>query len=232
MPYQGKPSEEEDVAAAEFGDVKAAEFVPGAELLSMFREREAESSAASAAADQVDARDDDQGSDGSGDEEEDGDAEDGGGDSDVEHDEGGAGGEIQDFDAGPEDTVEDTVSKEERRRRAVLLSQTVPLTQDDFDKIKFLQMESKLLPAGGLKRKRMNEEQREQRVAPYELLPQGKKQHATKEEKLAIIKGGHDEDDPKHGRKKGHEGEWMHGGRARILTLRAQLPTGMFCVRC
>lgn len=116
------------------------------------------------------------------------------------------------FDAGEDDehgheddepTV-DTATKEERQTRAVQMTRTEPLTQDDFDTIRQLQLEAKLLPAGGQKRRRLNEELREAKLETYELMPEFQKGRSSKEERLASVMEGRSEE--KYGRRKGHSG--------------------------
>jgi protein SDA1 len=113
------------------------------------------------------------------------------------------------FNAGSDDEadekVEDEVSKEERVRRATNISQQRLLTQDDFERIKTLRMEAKLMPAGGLKRQRMQEKMREEAVDVNDILPDSKKARQNKEERLADVMAGRDERG-KFNVRKGHDG--------------------------
>ena len=72
-----------------------------------------------------------------------------------------------DFNAGSDEEDEkvvDELTKEERIKRAQTISQTRILTQADFERIKVLQMERKLMPAAGIKRQRLQEQMREERL--------------------------------------------------------------------
>ena len=53
---------------------------------------------------------------------------------------------LEDGEGYSDEEVNDTVTKEERRRRAEHLTQTQPLSQDDFDTIRRLQLEQKFNP--------------------------------------------------------------------------------------
>lgn len=108
-----------------------------------------------------------------------------------------------------EDTIVDSVSKEERRARAIIRSQQ-PLSEVDFETIRQLRLEAKLLPAVGRKRKREDPVADESTgpahiLEPDVVMPEMKRGHQTKEERLESVMMGR-EDRGKFNVRKGHEG--------------------------
>lgn len=186
----------DSMAATDFGEVRPSEFVPGTELLSLYNETvgltSADAGPAIASSPEMNSESDladgsiDQGN---------GLDDDGLVESDSEliaaddepdnEDESNPKG---DDDTG--DVVVDKLTKAERVSRAVELSQTRPLTQDDFERIKMLQMERKLLPSGGLKRARITDESREEKLSVDDILPDMKRSKMTKEERLQSVMEG------------------------------------------
>eukprot|EP00049_Salpingoeca_infusionum_P011486 m.199465 g.199465 ORF g.199465 m.199465 type:complete len:726 (+) comp14947_c0_seq1:78-2255(+) len=96
--------------------------------------------------------------------------------------EGAAAAESSEFST----TIQDSVSKEERLKRAMKLSSTKILTQEDFDKIRELQAKKLLKPS--LSTRQVVAEDR--MVELDDILPDRKKAHQSKEERLASVMAG------------------------------------------
>jgi len=226
---RGKPGEDEgleDGGALQYGAQEAATFVPGVELLSMYHEMQQQQQGGGGGNEGGAAAPYE--SDG---EEEfslgptkhkatkevvvDWDSDDAKGD-DSDDEDGGwidvkdTPGLLEGFDAGSDgdnddEKVVDELTKEERVKRAQVITQTKLLTQADFERIKMLQMERKLMPAGGQKRQRLQEQMRDERLDHDDILPIVKKARQNKEERVASIHAGR-EDRGKFNIRKGHEG--------------------------
>ena len=224
----------DESGALDYGAHEAATFVPGVELLSMYHEMNANAQGGGgggAAAPYESDGDDDGDGDGDGRADfslgptkhkatkeavVDWDSEDEaelGNDADSDGDAGWTDvkdtpGELHDFNAGSDnedEKVVDELTKEERVKRAQLISQTRILTQADFERIKMLQMEQRLMPAGGQKRVRLQEQMRESKLDVDDILPVMKKARQNKEERVASIMEGR-EDRGKFNIRKGHDG--------------------------
>lgn len=199
---RGRPEDDgllaDDGTPLEYGELRASEYVPGLELLTMAEDR-----AAAAAADGDDDVDDgwvveeeetkeeddeDEWSDGSG------------GWVNVSDDEGPVGDGDH---SGPK--VEDVVSAEERKRRAIARMSEKPLTQEDFDLIRKLKLERKLMPSSSAKRTRPTDETSSLLLEEDALLPTMKKARQSKEERLASVVQGREERG-KFNIRKGHDG--------------------------
>eukprot|EP00039_Didymoeca_costata_P007258 m.97849 g.97849 ORF g.97849 m.97849 type:complete len:707 (+) comp13613_c0_seq2:215-2335(+) len=205
---RGKPGEKDDLdenaIMEEFGQSRPMQFVPGAELLSLYQDSVQQKDGKGTTVDPSN-----EGENEDNDETEnivdDGESADEGEDDGDEVTEDLEEEEETNSPKEDGETVIDKLTAEERRDKAIALTNTRPLTQEDFDKIKEMQLEKKVLPAAGLKRSRLMEEVRESQLDPDDILPIMKKQRQTKEERLASIHEGR-EDRGKFTARKGHNG--------------------------
>eukprot|EP00730_Choanoeca_flexa_P006259 TRINITY_DN12119_c0_g2_i2.p1 TRINITY_DN12119_c0_g2~~TRINITY_DN12119_c0_g2_i2.p1 ORF type:complete len:706 (+),score=234.51 TRINITY_DN12119_c0_g2_i2:3031-5148(+) len=196
---RGKPSEHDlDDEALEYGEARVADVVPGSELLTMYAE-------AKEAGDIMDEEADDGWETGSDDEDDDaGDWVTVQRDDDKLRKEAKAkknGSEAADSEFQRDDVIADTVTKDERARRAKELTTTKILTQEDFDRIKSLKARQALAPSIA-KRKLAIAKIENDVLDETAILPETKKRKQDKAERLAQVMEGR-EDRGKYGFRKG-----------------------------
>lgn len=198
---RGRPDDDDGLgesggAPLAFGEQRPVEFLSGIELLTMAEDEDAErgdgmpghGEPGAAITSERLAAEDDGWSDGSG------------GWVNISDDEGGPVAATPD---GP--VVIDALTAEARRAKAISRMGDRPLTQADFERIKMLQLERKLMPSHSEKRARATDETSAQVLDESALLPLMKKSRQTKAERLAQIKEGREERG-KFNIRKGHEG--------------------------
>eukprot|EP00050_Salpingoeca_kvevrii_P018343 m.73051 g.73051 ORF g.73051 m.73051 type:complete len:690 (-) comp8021_c0_seq2:72-2141(-) len=186
---RGRPTDEPE-QALEYGQSRAATFVPGTELLSMYEETKAAG---------IEVGEDDEWESASEDSDDDGEW------ITVHHDDDKGksikkGGKEEPEEEG----LKDELTREEREARAKQLSSLRTLTDEDFAKIRQLQATKRLLPSARAQ-KRAVEEMHEM-LEDTALLPERKKQRQNKEERLASVMEGR-EDRGKFGARKGRMNE-------------------------